>query len=123
MTSTHPINTHDEEILNDSSRFPSLEICGMMGTDEVLARLKMKARIKKARMKHNHKIYHSEQCGWFTDVDDPTRPNKRRKLRKCSEEKLLFALAEWYEKNDLENCTLWTIFPKWLELKEAQVKD
>lgn len=104
----------------DIDRFPSTAISDMMTEDEVLKRISMKKSIKNAVQQHPYKIYHSEQCGWWTDVDDPTQKNRKKRIRKCSKEKLWLALAEWYENLDKKNISLSELYPEWLEHKETE---
>lgn len=101
----------------DAKDFPSLAISDMLSDDEVLKIIEMKKAIKSAMQKHNHKIYHTDSSGWFTDVDDPTRASGRKKIRRTTEEKLWLALAEWYQNLDNKNFSLAALYPKWLERK------
>lgn len=103
----------------DINSFTSISIDDMMSEDEVLRRISMKKSIKQAIQQHKYKIYHSEQCGYWTDVDDPTRPNGRRRIRKTTEEKLWLALAEWYGNIGKRNASLSKIYPEWLKHKET----
>lgn len=103
----------------DKSRFPSLAIDDMMEEDEVSKRLEMKKSVKHAMKQHPYEIYHSEKSGWFTSVDDPTQKSGKRKIRKCSEEKLWLALADWYAKKEVKKTTLAEIYPIWLEYKRT----
>ena len=67
-------------------------------SDEEVLREKIDMEAKKlfVRQHHRNKIYYSEKSGWFTSVDDVTCPRGKRKIRKCSEERLWLALYEWY---------------------------
>lgn len=104
----------------DAMRFPSLVFDGMMSDDEVLKIITMKKTIALALQRHNHKIYHSEKSGWFTDVDDPAKASQKpstTRIHKSTEEKLWLALAEWYSNLDKKNLSLAELYPKWLERK------
>lgn len=85
--------------------------------DEVLNILTMKKRIQQAKQLHPYEIHHTEKSGWFTVVDDISAPTGKRKIRKCSEEKLWDALAEWYIDNSDRNITLEQLYEKWLNWK------
>ena len=78
----------------------------IMNLDEVLNILQMKKRIQQAKALHPYEIHHTEKSGYFTVVDDDTAPTGKKKIRKCSEEKLWDALAEWYLDNSDRNLTL-----------------
>lgn len=91
--------------------------CDIMDYDEMLDIINMKKSIQQARKKHNHEIHHTEKSGWFTVVDDVTAPTGKRKIRKCSEEKLWNALAEWYIDNLHMDLTLRELFDTWLKWK------
>lgn len=92
--------------------------CGIINMDEVLNIINMKKNIQQAKAIHPYEIHHTEKSGYFTVVDDDTQPNGKRKIRKCSEEKLWDALAEWYLDNK-NNITLKELFEKWLEWKRT----
>ncbi|MCD8131630.1 MAG: site-specific integrase [Lachnospiraceae bacterium] len=83
---------------------------------EVLDMVEMKKRIRQAKAMHPYEIHHTEKSGWFTCVDDETQPGGKRKIRKCSEENLWEALAEWYIDNP-KNISLKELYPQWLEWK------
>ncbi|MCI9017424.1 MAG: site-specific integrase [Lachnospiraceae bacterium] len=104
----------------DKKHFPSLAFDDMMQEDEVQNIINMKRAVKYAMKKHPYKVYCTEKSGWFTTVDDPTHPDGKKKIRKSSEEKLWFALADWYEK-DTKNITLEEFYPKWLNHKRPTV--
>lgn len=88
-----------------------------MNLDEVLNILQMKKRIQQAKALHPYEIHHTEKSGYFTVVDDDTAPTGKKKIRKCSEEKLWDALAEWYLDNSDRNLTLVQVYEKWLDWK------
>lgn len=85
--------------------------------DEALDIINMTKRIQQAKQMHPYEIHHTEKSGWFTVVDDITQPNGKRKIRKCSEEKLWDALAEWYIDNTDRNITFEKLYEKWLDWK------
>lgn len=86
--------------------------------DEVLNMITMKKNIQQAKKMHPYKIHYTEQSGWFTQVDDATRPTGKRKVRRCSEESLWEALSDWYLDNS-RNATLVDIYSKWLTGKQT----
>ena len=79
-----------------SSDFTATVNNDTISNEEVLRKLDMEAKILYVRQIHRNKVYYSEKSGWFTNVDDPTRPDGKRKIRKCSEERLWLALYKWY---------------------------
>lgn len=85
--------------------------------DEVLNIVSMKKRIKQVKELHPYEIHHTETSGWFTKVDDVTQPTGKRKIRRCSEESLWDALAEWYIDNTDKNITFKKLYEKWLNWK------
>lgn len=89
----------------------------IMNLDEVLNILQMKKRIQQAKALHPYEIHHTEKSGYFTVVDDETAPTGKKKIRKCSEEKLWDALATWYLDNLDRNLTLTQVYEKWLDWK------
>ena len=86
--------------------------------DEVLNIITMKKNIQQAKKMHPYDIHYTEKSGWFTEVDDTTRPTGKRKVRRCSEESLWEALAEWYIDNN-RDATLKDIYSKWLTWKQT----
>lgn len=101
--------------LNELEKSPD---CGIINMDDVLNIINMKKNIQQLKALHPYEIHHTEKSGYFTVVDDDTQPNGKRKIRKCSEEKLWDALAEWYLDNK-NNITLKELFEKWLEWKRT----
>lgn len=89
----------------------------IMYLDEVLNSLQMKKRIQQTKALHPYEIHHTEKSGYYTVVDDETAPTGKKKIRKCSEEKLWDALAEWYLDNSDRNLTLEQVYDKWLGWK------
>lgn len=113
-----------DETLSDVTHFPSLDISGIVGDDgRMLEVVNMKIKIKNALSQHNHKIYSSEKCGFFTDVDDPTRKDGLRRIRKCSEEKLMLALVDWYEKKNNTKSTLTNVYELWIDSKQTPTNE
>ena len=64
-------------------------------------------------------VHHTEESGWFTIVDDSTRPDGKRKIRKSTEEKLWIELANWYLDKTLGGATMIDVFEKWIAWKET----
>ena len=83
--------------------------------DEMLDILNMKRKIQQAKVMHPYEIHHTEKSGWFTNVDDMTQPSGKRKIRRCSEESLWEALAEWYIDKANRNITLKELYQIWIE--------
>lgn len=86
--------------------------------DRVLNEIDMHKKIQQIKRLHPYKIYSSKTSGWFTTVDDLTCPSGKRKIRRCSEEKLWEALIEWYIDNN-KDATLSDIYEKWLVWKQT----
>ena len=86
--------------------------------DEVLSMITMRKNIQQVKKKHPYEIHYTEKSGWFTEVDDATRPTGKRKVRRCSEESLWEALSDWYLDNN-RNATLVDIYSKWLTGKQT----
>lgn len=86
-----------------------------------------KSEMKKAIKQHPYKIYQASNGRWCTYIKDDTRPNKRRRIVKGTEEKLYEALYDHYMGFDKEKKprkkktpaepTLESLFPRWLEFK------
>lgn len=89
----------------------------MLNLDEVLNILTMKKHIQQAKALHPYEIHHTDKSGYFTIVDDVTAPTGKKKIRKCSEEKLWDALAEWYLDKSDRNMTFQQVYEKWLNWK------
>lgn len=89
----------------------------ILNMDEMLDILDMKKRIQQARAMHPYTIHHTEKSGWFTEVDDLTTSTGKRKIRKCSEEKLWEALADWYIDNSNKQITFRELYSKWIHWK------
>ena len=86
----------------------------IISIDEALNLIAMKKRIQQAKAMHPYEIHHTEASGYFTSVDDVTRPTGKRKIRKCSEEKLWEALADWYLDKSNTDITLEQLYEKWI---------
>ena len=92
--------------------------CGIINMDDVLNIINMRKNIQQTKALHPYEIHHTEKSGYFTVVDDDTQPTGKRKIRKCSEEKLWEALAQWYIDNK-NNIMLKEFFDTWLEHKRT----
>lgn len=114
MKASFPKIIHDF----DETSFPSLSFDDKMSDDEVLKRINMKKAVKFAMESHPYEIHHTEKSGWFTNVDDTTQATGKRKIRKCSEEKLWLALADWYADNH-SKIFLTELYEMWLEQKKT----
>lgn len=93
-----------------------------------LKTLYMEKRILKAKQLHPYKIYHTEKSGYFTSVDDDRSSYGKRKIRRCSEDSLWNALADWYldkdNKTTLNNkITLKEVYTEWLAWKTTPRND
>ena len=102
---------------NSNNNFTLNREYDILELDEVLDILHMKKRIQQAKTLHPYEIHYTEKSGFFTVVDDVTAPTGKKKIRKCSEEKLWDALAEWYLDNTTKNITLQQVYEKWLNWK------
>lgn len=91
----------------------------ILDLDEALNLLNMKKRIQQTKAMHPYEIHHTEKSGYFTEVDDITRPTGKRKIRKCNEEKLWAALADWYLDKTNLHITFEQLYEKWLNWKET----
>lgn len=87
--------------------------------DEMLDIIAMKKRIQQVKQMHPYEIHHTEKSGWFTNVEDITQPSGKRKIRRCSEESLWEALAEWYIDKSDRNISLENLYVKWLAWKRT----
>lgn len=88
-----------------------------MDYDEALDYIKMKKRIQQAKAMHPYPINHTEKSGYFTVVDDLTKGGKK-KIRRCSEESLWEALADWYiDKQHDANMSLMDVYAEWIQWK------
>jgi integrase len=98
------------------------ELCDIIQLDEVLDILNMKKRIQQAHELHPYEIHYTEKSGYFTEVDDASRPNGKKKIRRSSEESLWNALADWYLDNNT-NITFKELYEKWLNWKRTPNND
>lgn len=100
--------------------FPNhVSLDAIINIDEALNILNMKKRIQQAKAMHPYKIHHTEKSGYFTEVDDISRPNGKRKIRRCSEDSLWEALSSWYIDNDIQHLTFIELYEKWLNWKQT----
>lgn len=88
-----------------------------MNLDEVLDLISMNYRLRQAKSKHRYAIHHTEASGFFTNVDDPTKPSGKRKIRRCSEESLWQALSDWYDTQSTSEINFEQLYYKWLDWK------
>lgn len=102
---------------NSINNFTSYQEYDILDLDEVLNILTMKKHIQQAKALHPYEIHHTDKSGYFTIVDDVTAPTGKKKIRKCSEEKLWDALAEWYLDKSDRNMTFQQVYEKWLNWK------
>lgn len=102
---------------NSINSFTSYQEYDILDLDEVLNILTMKKHIQQAKALHPYEIHHTDKSGYFTIVDDVTAPTGKKKIRKCSEEKLWDALAEWYLDKSDRNMTFQQVYEKWLNWK------
>jgi integrase len=70
---------------------------------------------------HTFKIYHGHDNRWYTYLPDDSKPNGRRKVVKTEESDLENLIVSHYknqsEERKLEQITLRTLYPKWLDYK------
>lgn len=86
--------------------------------DEVLKVISMNKNIEKVKKLHPYEIHHTEASGYFTDVDDPTKPTGKKKIRRATEESFWQALVEWYLENP-NNATIAELYAEWIVWKET----
>jgi integrase len=97
--------------------FTDAILSGNIDADEALNIINMKKRIEEIKKLHPYEIHHTEKSGWFTVVDDTTTPTGKRKIRKCSEEKLWDALDAWYINSSDRSITFEQLYIKWINWK------
>lgn len=105
-----------------SALLSSLLKSGKLKTSEVLDllnMLNMNDRIQSVKTMHPYAIHHTEKSGYFTEVDDRTYHGGKRKIRRCSEERLWEALADWYLDNTKHTITFKQLYKKWLNWKST----
>lgn len=86
--------------------------------DEVLEMLNMNKQIQQVKVIHPYEIHHTEKSGWFTDVDDPTQPTGKKKIRRATETSFWKAMVEWYIDNN-RNATIAELYTEWITWKET----
>lgn len=86
--------------------------------DELSNIINMKKRIRQTKELHPYEISYTEKSGFYTFVDDDTRPTGKRLFRRATEDSLWDALANWYLDNKI-NATLQDVYAKWLEWKKT----
>lgn len=91
--------------------------------EDMLKSIKLKQRHQQALAMHPYPIRFTQTSGWYTNIDDPTSPNGKRKIRKCSEQRLLESLAEWYIDNSASRISIEYIFNKWIEWKRTPTNE
>lgn len=92
---------------------------GTISLDEALNIIEMKKNIQNAKAIHPYEIHFTEKSGYFTVVDDITAPSGKRKIRRCSEESLWQALADWYIDKSNSNMTFKQLAEKWLNWRDT----
>lgn len=102
----------------ENTGFSSPLNCDIIELDRMLDMINMKKRIQRAKAMHPYEIHYTEKSGYFTNVDDETASSGKRKVRRCSEESLWEALADWYIDNT-KSLTLTEIYQKWLNWKRT----
>ena len=104
---------HAINLLSSLSGSDTIEI------DEALNLLIMNKKIQQTKAIHPYEIHFTEKSGYFTVVDDINSVGGKKKIRKCSEERLWNALAEWYIDKSDSNITFEQLFEKWINWKET----
>ena len=66
---------------------------------------------------HNHKIYQGSDGRWYTNLDDNTRKEKRKRIARKSYNDMIGFLYEIYREYDL---TLQSLYPMWLDHKRLE---
>lgn len=105
--------------INTESTLKELLFDDKITLDEALNMINMKKNIQNAKAMHPYEIHHTEKSGYFTEVDDMTAPTGKRKIRRCSEEHLWNALAEWYIDKSNINMTFEQLAEKWFKWRYA----
>ena len=114
------IKVLDKILETNTSAISSMNITNIDEAEEAILleraikEFEMKKRIIKAKNLHEYPIHHTENSGWFTVVDDSTRPDGKRKIRKTTEEKLWLALADWYLDRIIGGPSLVDVFEMWI---------
>jgi len=115
----------DEMILLNTESISNKKITNIDEAEEAILlnraikEFEMKKRIIKAKNIHEYPIHHTEKSGWFTVVDDSSRPDGKRKIKKKTEEKLWLALADWYLDRVIGGPTIKDVYEKWIAWKET----
>ena len=95
---------------------------GIIKLEDVRAQMET-LRTEKILALHTYKIWEGKDGKWYSYLPDPTKEDKRRKLKKNTETELKKAIVAFYEAAAAEEQrnrnTLRTLYPKWLELKAA----
>lgn len=94
---------------------------GIISLDETLELLTMNKKIQQVKAMHPYDIHHTETSGWFTNVDDPSSPGGKKKIRRANESSFWEALAEWYIDNNhyAKDISLNALYEKWIVWKET----
>lgn len=85
--------------------------------DNVIEMKKRIQQIKQIREMHPYEIHSTDKSGWFTNVDDPTQPTGKRKIRRCNEDSFWDAMIDWYFSHSDKNITFQQLFEKWINWK------
>ncbi len=114
------IDSENDERSWDSALRLQLQSCldsDKVDTDIVSETLRKMKRLKETKALHKAPIHYTEASKWFTTVEDPTRKNHRRIIKRATEQELWESLDAWYH-GEREVVTLQTVYPKWLKEKE-----
>ena len=99
---------------------------GMIDVDSVANAMKKKEIENIINRNHKYAIFQDKDGRWKTYVKDETKKGGRRLVAKATQEKLMNALLEFYQKTDeiwvRENITLEQLYPEWIQHKRLYTK-
>ncbi|MCF2679785.1 tyrosine-type recombinase/integrase [Faecalicatena contorta] len=99
----------DRELLNQALADDIIDI------DDVRKKVEMKKRTEILKQ-HKYAITQGKDGCWRTYLPDPTKPNKRKQIKKSSKEKIENVVIEYYEKaQKKESMTIEQLYPEWLK--------
>ena len=107
------------DILDMELSLKNLLLNDNISIDQVTDIFEMKKNIRNAKSIHPYEIHYTESSGYFTVVDDVTAPSGKRKIRRCSEDSLWQALADWYIDKSNINMTFQQLAEKWLNWRDT----